>query len=313
MHCSGCGVPLQFQNDQKPGYAYQSKPQSNAARERYLTRQHANGVFEDVLQDVDETILAKLNNTTPVLKEAEEERQVQLRREEEDLEKLDEDEGAGFDPNTIDAVDDASRDDLNKTYIKLPHKPKPIKYHKPLCLRCHEITYHSNPLNHTLSTLPIAQTISNILTSITTTNTDPDNPPVLVHVLDVADFPLSFIPFEVPRRGKVLFAINRADVLCPRASAMARLRPWFKTEVGKVVAEKGMEGWDGEVYPMSARKGWGIKEFIARIFQLRNRESNVYFIGTSPLFFPPTGSLSLSIFVWVVAEVEVIQMLENPR
>jgi cytochrome c553 len=164
---------------------------------------------------------------------------------------------------------------------------------KTLCLRCHEITYHSNPLLPQLGTLPPPKPLQKILSEIQAhpANRDPSNPPLLVHVLDIADFPLSFIPFSPPRGSKILYVINRADVVCESPIKLGQVRIYFRTELERILKERGMIGadWGGrermgvEVHPVSAVNGWGIRELLARIFQLRNAESNVYLIGISPL------------------------------
>jgi hypothetical protein len=267
-HCSGCGVALQFDDNKKAGFAYRQKDPAEGTVERWRKRQSINDVFDDVMKDLDESMLAKLRNTQDNLKDLESKEQVKLRREEEELmededEEFDEDIESHDSPKLVDAI--------------ATHKIKDIK---PLCLRCHEITFHSNPLNHTLQNLPVHQSIDTIIKNIRNTNRDPSNPPLLVHVLDVADFPLSFIPFDIPTGSKVLFVVNRADILCSQSSALARLRPYFKTQIAKAIQDNNMSIRDYDIHPISAKKGWGTKELLNRIFQLRNAESNVYFIGT---------------------------------
>ncbi len=169
----------------------------------------------------------------------------------------------------------------------------------PLCRRCHEITYHSNPILPRTGSLPSSKPITQILSEIASQKRSSSDPPLLIHVLDVADFPLCFIPFAPPRGSKVLYVINRADVVCERSSSMAHVRAYFREELERRLKEEGIRegeaeggnrgvkrGIGVEVHPVSAVKGWGIKELLARIFQLRNAESNVYLIGMlqTPLF-----------------------------
>jgi hypothetical protein len=263
-HCSGCGVLLQFDDMRKAGYAL---------KVRGKTRLRVNDVFDDLMQEVDETLQAKLQNTTQTLKELEEQGEVELRREEQEEDPIDDDDGL---------IGEATRTPvLNKARIPLAHLPTKIKERKPLCQRCHQIIFHSNPLNNTLPDYKIHKTISPIIQNIRETNHDPENPPLLVHVLDVADFPLSFIPFHVPDRSKVIFVVNRVDILCPRSSAMVRLQPYFRREIAAAMKDSRMSIRDYEIHPMSAKKGWGTKYLLERIFQLRNAKSNVYVIGTS--------------------------------
>jgi hypothetical protein len=129
---------------------------------------------------------------------------------------------------------------------------------------------------------PTSQSIQSIMHQIQKVNLDPENPPLLVHVLDVVDFPLCFIPFHPPANWKVLFVINRADALCERASSMGHLRAYFKRQLPQVLKESGISLENFDVIPFSAKKGYGISHLQERIFQLRNAESNVYFLGISP-------------------------------
>ena len=170
-----------------------------------------------------------------------------------------------------------------RTLKILSGRPEPLKARPEianLCRRCHELTYHSNPMKDVLKVLPVPKTIDEIIDEIKKDNTDPENPPLIVHVLDLADFPLSFVPFTIPEGSKVLFVVNRADMLCPRGSKMPFIRHYFEQELKSYLKKAGMEVPTIEVVPMSAEKGWGAEAVILRIFQLRNKESNVYLIGT---------------------------------
>jgi hypothetical protein len=112
-------------------------------------------------------------------------------------------------------------------------------------------------------------------------NQDPANPPLIVHVIDIVDFPLSFVPFEVPPNSKVIFVLNRADAFCPRSAAMGRLLPYFENNIATALRDAGMTIKNYRIHATSAKRGWGTKELLSRIFQIRNAQSNVYFIGIS--------------------------------
>ena len=134
---------------------------------------HANQIYERALREVDQETLAKLSNPTEKVKQVEE-REKDLGKEEDDVQ-----------PISLDTMD----------YNPIP--PKDTLSNKPnRCRRCHELRYHSNPLPHTSKFLPPPQSFSSILSNIQKTNTDPENPPLLVHVIDVVDFPLKFYPLH---------------------------------------------------------------------------------------------------------------------
>jgi hypothetical protein len=99
---------------------------------------------------------------------------------------------------------------------------------------------------------------------------------------------------------------------------MGHVRTYFREELERILKEEGIRGMDTgergdrgeigvEVHPVSALKGWGIKELLARIFQLRNAESNVYLIGMHQLpstllivSYLPFISLFSSLFLLVL-------------
>jgi len=286
--------------------------------EREIELRQKEQIIAEMLEGLDEDILAKLENRQDQGKELETvdegenegDRTVLEKMETEWLEQLDELDGQIPTPSSETTT--PSKQSTHSSSSPLTRFTKPVhKSHtspspsKPLCLRCHEITNHSNPLAHQAPVLPPPRPISHTLTQIHTHNHDPLHPPLLIHVFDIVDFPLSFIPLDPPRGGKVLYVVNRADVLCERPGHLGRVRMYFKREIERILREqKGMfveQGDRGgigvEVHPVSALKGWGIKELLARMFQLRNAESNVYLIGI-PLypFQAPAVPLPLSLF-----------------
>lgn len=268
--CSGCGILLQNKDPAAPGFVYR-KADNDKDRAKEWKPKLANQIYNAVLEDADKEMVSKLANTDIKVKEMEEEVR-QRSSQQDDEEELDIEPRRSFVLHEIDANNIRSRD---------PSSNKPN-----LCRRCHEITHHSNPLNHTISHLPSPQSIQSILTQIQSTNPDLTNPPLLIHVLDIVDFPLSFIPFHPPPpNSKVLFVVNRADAICERASSMGHVRAYFKRELPVRLKEAGISLDSFDVLTVSAKKGYGIRELRERIFQLRNAESNVYFIGT-PL--PPS-------------------------
>jgi hypothetical protein len=259
--CSGCGIPLQDKDPKQPGYIYKKKDADRDKAKAWKTKL-ANQVYDRVLLQVDQEMLAKLSNTYIKIE--------QMKEEEGCRNAMDKKVEADFNLEDIERPSTSPKLDLEQD----PSSNKPN-----LCRRCHEITYHSNPLRDAISHLPTPQSITSILTQIQKTNLDPTNPPLLIHVLDVVDFPLSFIPFTPLPNSKVLFVINRADSVCERASSMGHVRAYFKRQLPLILKEHGISLEEFDVHPVSAKKGYGIKELRERIFQLRNAQSNVYLIG----------------------------------
>jgi hypothetical protein len=136
--------------------------------------------------------------------------------------------------------------------------------------------HHSNP--SPIKTLPPAPTPAALLAKITATPSL--DPPLFVIVLDPVDFPLCFFPFKVPRGGNVLFVVNRADVLCERASAMEHLQEYFHRAIADKLRELGIELDRWEVHCVSVKKMFGLKECLNALIRLKSRDAHVYFLGT---------------------------------
>jgi hypothetical protein len=273
-HCSGCGIKLQADDITKPGYIY-TKKEANEDREKAFKRhKEEHKIFEDALQNLDVELITKLANTQKVVKEIKERPVEEFRPYEEDdamfLEEMDSQQ------QEEQSHKEEKYDELTSPSISLP-KPN---YIRPIfCRRCHLLTYHSDPIHETTNPLIPPKTVNSIMNDIEARNKDPENPPLILHVIDVVDFPLSFIPFNVPHGSKVIFVINRADAVCERSSAMAHVRAYFREQIPIALSDAGMHLEAYEVHPCSALKGWGVGELLERIIETRNRDSNVYLIG----------------------------------
>jgi len=258
--CSGCGIRLQDQDPNVPGFIYRVK---DATRDRMKAweKKTFHDVYDEIVRECDEYLAEKLQNTneeTKALEEAlpDEKQTAPVDQSKSAAEKL---------PEIL----------YRNVSLRRFNSGKANR-----CRRCHEITYHHNRLPHLTNLLPKALPIEALLASIRSTNTDPLNPPLLVIVLDPVDFPLSFFPFTPPSEAQVLFVINRADALCERARSMKHLRVYFEDEIRKKLVECKMEIATWGVRCVSAKKGYGIKELIRDTLTMRAYHSNVYFLGT---------------------------------
>ena len=65
---------------------------------------------------------------------------------------------------------------------------------------------------------------------------------------------------------------------------MGFIRSYFERQLPISLEESGITLQNYIVQPVSAKKGYGILELQNKIFQLRNAESNVYFLGIVPLY-----------------------------
>jgi hypothetical protein len=265
--CSGCGIPLQTADPSKPGYVY-NKTAATKDRARAWEAKYSNQVFDRVLRESNESIREMLINVENEVKEL-------------DLKKGEfaEELGEQRDPSSTEKYEPEIGP------LGIPPERNYLSKRPMLCRRCHELTYHSNPLKNQESGLPPPPHIEEILTNIMRSNLAISDPPLLVHVIDVVDFPASFIPFQVPSHVKVLYVINRVDTICERSRSMAHVRKYFENNIPIILEEKGIFKQKYEIHTVSARKGYGIKELTQRIFALRNEYSNVYFLGTPILLY----------------------------
>jgi len=267
--CSGCGIRLQGQDPNVPGFIYRAR---DATKDRVNAweKKTFHDVYDEIVRECDEYLAEKLQNTDEETKALEE-----------------------ATPDEKESAPGKQSKPAAEKFPEILYKNVSLRRVRPgkanLCRRCHEITYHHNRLPHLTHSLPKAPPIEALLASIRSTNKDPLNPPLLVIVLDPVDFPLSFFPFTPPAEAQVLFVINRADALCERARSMKHLRTYFEEEIRKKLVECKMEIATWGVRCVSAKKEYGIKELIGDILTMRRDRSNVYFLGTNPL--PPGRSL----------------------
>jgi hypothetical protein len=259
--CAGCGIRLQTTDPRYAGFLYEKGPElppKSKEKGKKGRRKTAglpdDDVYESVAQTVDKDIQEKLINWNVTHEET----------------PLSYTESAGGDPE-----DHPDPDGRN------------------FCVRCHQLSHHTDPMTESITAFPLSKDMNEIINDIKRKNQDPENPPLLVHVLDIADFPLSFVPFSIPEHSKVIFVINRLDLLCHQGSMTLGLREYLKKLLPSLLDKARMQVPSFEILPISADKGWGIKELIARLNQLRNKESNIYLIGTYPFRMTNKGNTNV--------------------
>ncbi|KAL8983138.1 MAG: hypothetical protein Q9205_002541 [Flavoplaca limonia] len=143
----------------------------------------------------------------------------------------------------------------------------------PSCNRCHHLLHHS-------SASPIVNpTIQSIQQMI---GESPYSYNHIYHVLDAADFPLSFIPqlqrrldlmpqrshnrraktrvFRQGRRAEISFIITRSDLLAPQKSQVDALMPYLVQVLRDALGPSGKHVRLGNVRCVSSRRGWWTRQ-----------------------------------------------------
>ncbi|KAL8812677.1 MAG: hypothetical protein Q9200_000865, partial [Gallowayella weberi] len=149
----------------------------------------------------------------------------------------------------------------------------------PSCNRCHLLLHHSSGSSIVNPTL---QTIEQMIRE----SPHPYNH--IYHVLDAADFPLSFIPqlqqrldlmpqrsqnrraktrvFHQGRRAEISFIITRSDLLAPQKEQVNALMPYLVQVLRDALGPSGKDVRLGNVRCVSAKRGWWTRQVKEEIW-----------------------------------------------
>ena len=269
--CSGCGVRLQSRDPNAVGYVY-TRTDAHSVRVAEWEKKTLHDIYNAVLADCDDVMTEKLQNTDEATRALEEEAKKEVSTQGQD--KL----RRQVQPLLLDRrMSYTVPPQLKKAGVPALTGVPNDEETRSLCLRCHELRHHSNPFPNINNTVPPAPTPAQLLDEIA--SSAHVDPPLFVIVLDPVDFPLCFFPFWVPRGGKVLFVVNRADSFCERASAMKHLRQYFYQQIAAKLKEMKIQVETWEVHCVSVKKLYGFKECLDALIRLRSRHGNVYFLG----------------------------------
>lgn len=143
----------------------------------------------------------------------------------------------------------------------------------PVCDRCHNLLHHQSgtSIDH-----PSLQSIKNTISE------SPYKYNHIYHVIDAADFPLSFIPnlhqhlslspqrsqnrraktgkFLHGRKAEVSFIITRSDLLAPKKEHVDSLMPYLVQVLRDALGASGKDIRLGNVRCVSSQRGWWTKE-----------------------------------------------------
>jgi hypothetical protein len=150
----------------------------------------------------------------------------------------------------------------------------------PICDRCHHLIHHHSGISiHHPSLAAIEATIAE----------SPHKHNHVYHVMDAADFPMSFIP-SLTRRldfawlrgrnrraktqhwsggktGEISFIITRADLLAPKKEQVDHLMPQMREILRDALGKTGKDVRLGNVHLVSSKRGWWTREVKRDIWE----------------------------------------------
>ncbi|KAI4282858.1 MAG: hypothetical protein L6R38_002618 [Xanthoria sp. 2 TBL-2021] len=163
--------------------------------------------------------------------------------------------------------------------------PRPL----PSCNRCHRLIHHSSAAS---IVNPTIQSIHQMISD------SPYSYNHIYHVLDAADFPLSFVPqlqrrldlmpqrshnrrakirvFHQRRRAEISFIITRSDLLAPQKAQVDALMPYLVQVLRDALGSSGKDVRLGNVRCVSAKRGWWTKQVKDEIW---NRGGGGWMVG----------------------------------
>ncbi|KAK1997630.1 hypothetical protein LX36DRAFT_700826 [Colletotrichum falcatum] len=155
---------------------------------------------------------------------------------------------------------------------------RPVTQRTPLCDRCHNLVHHHSgkPIYH--------PTVNSIRETI---EESPFKHNHIYHIIDAADFPMSFIPklhqvldanlkhrnrrnragrYFKNRKFDMSFIITRSDLLAPQKQQVDALMPYLREVLRLSLGKFGELVSLGNVMCVSAHRGWWTKPLKAAIY-----------------------------------------------
>ena len=179
----------------------------------------------------------------------------------------------------------------NSVDLNAPDEP-PI----PICDRCHHLVHHHSgiPINHP-SLDAIEATIAE----------SPHKYNHVYHVIDAADFPMSFIPALTRRldfawirsrnrraktqhwsggkSGQISFIITRSDLLAPKKEQVDQLMPQMREILRDAIGKTGKDVRLGNVHLVSSKRGWWTRQVKTDIWE---RGGANWLVGVDIVYSP---------------------------
>ncbi|TQN73767.1 Genetic interactor of prohibitins 3 [Colletotrichum shisoi] len=156
---------------------------------------------------------------------------------------------------------------------------RPATKRAPLCDRCHKLVHHHSgkPIYH--------PTVDSLRETI---EESPFKTNHIYHIIDAADFPMSFMPrlhqildanlkhrnrrnragrYFKDRKFDMSFIITRSDLLAPKKEQVDALMPYLREVLRKSLGKFGRLVTLGNVKCVSAQRGWWTKSLKEQIYE----------------------------------------------
>ncbi|OLL25349.1 Arginyl-tRNA--protein transferase 1 isoform B [Neolecta irregularis DAH-3] len=164
---------------------------------------------------------------------------------------------------------------LDQTQLDYEPRKKKRSENYPVCERCHSLRHHARLPSDAVvppEPLPSASSQASFFTEIRKSHN-----PLVIHIVDVMDFPMSVIKDIEARAGsktRVIYVVNRIDAIQKERRDDKKLLRYFQTELPILLGRRWVK-----VLCVSAEKGWGIRELADLITLHSSGSTDVYFVG----------------------------------
>ncbi|KAI9143426.1 hypothetical protein BKA69DRAFT_1061827 [Paraphysoderma sedebokerense] len=157
---------------------------------------------------------------------------------------------------------------------------------KPLvCIHCHNLVHQNKPpptLSYLAPPTETPEAINPALGPTTTAITDLSTArnSIILHLVDVAAFPLTFTPlaksFGIPASIPTFHVFNKID-LFPLDVPVPRVHRYVTESLAKIIPRSQLD----HVHLISAKSGMGIKELLSQVMQLKLSRGlkDIYLVG----------------------------------
>ncbi|KAJ3087211.1 hypothetical protein HK102_011581 [Quaeritorhiza haematococci] len=137
-----------------------------------------------------------------------------------------------------------------------------IRTKELICQRCHRLKHHNGKY------APIHPNTEKLLSDLRVSKSG-----LVVHIVDAADFPGSFIKDWhrfIGKRNSILVVVNKVDIL-PEGLSLMRVKDWFTEQVRRIAP-------NAVVHLASAKTGFGLFNVVDTINKMSQGE-DVYLVG----------------------------------
>lgn len=241
-HCPGCGAKFQTRDRTKPGYLILRKLES---KKKAVTDPNELGAddMQKILKSMPDDILKQLYpmGVVPSLDKNE------------DSEEMDSGVGEGKEKEK--EKKEADKEDKKKERI--------------FCQRCYNLTHYNKVVTEEWQ-----ESVTSDRSFLSYLRRKEDA--IIITVVDIFDFPgtlLTNLDELIGTKNPNILVANKVDLL-PKDASGTRIKTWLRT-----ISEKSRFSNIHDVFLISAKKDWGIRELAEAIAAIRSGFDDIYLIG----------------------------------